>query len=104
MKGKKVVVVDDSLVRGVNKRTTARKLRAAGVKEIHGRIASPPYVSACRYGVDTYDTSKLIALNESAKEMLMDLNIDSLEYLSLETLLSLFRNPENKCVHCFERH
>ena len=104
IRGKRIVLIDDSIVRGVNIAACVKKLRACGAKEIHVRIASPPYISACNWGVDTYETSKLIALNRNMGEIITQLKVDSLQYLSLEGMLSAFNNPEYKCMHCFERH
>ncbi len=104
VRGKSIVLVDDSLVRGVNIEAAARKLKAAGAKEVHVRIASPPYISACHWGVDTYDVGKLIARNAPLAERINKWKIDSLEYLSLDGMLSAFPNPQDKCLYCFERH
>ena len=102
IKGKSVVVVDDSLVRGTTSKAIVKILRSAGAKEIHFRIASPPVTDPCYYGVDTPEKEQLIAAKNSLKEMREFLQVDSLEFLSVENLLKAV-DPENKgyCRACF---
>ena len=84
--GKRLVVVDDSIVRGTTQRAIARMLRDAGATEVHVRITSPPYKWPCFYGVDTGSRSELLAANMSVTEMQDYLGVDSLAFLSLESL------------------
>ncbi len=86
IKGKKVVVVDDSIVRGTTQRAIVRMLREAGAKEVHVRITSPPYKWPCFYGVDTGTRAELLAANMSLGEIQDYLAVDSIAYLSLENL------------------
>ncbi|MBE3582852.1 MAG: amidophosphoribosyltransferase [Limnochordaceae bacterium] len=85
--GQRVVVVDDSIVRGTTSRKTVRLLREAGAKEVHLMISSPPYRHACYYGVDTSDEEKLIARHHSVEEIRQLIGADSLHFLSVEGLL-----------------
>ncbi|HET7488454.1 MAG TPA: amidophosphoribosyltransferase [Acidimicrobiales bacterium] len=84
--GKRLVVVDDSIVRGTTQRAIARMLREAGAVEVHVRITSPPYKWPCFYGVDTGTRSELLAANMSLTEMQDYLGVDSLAFLNLENL------------------
>ncbi len=84
--GKRLVVVDDSIVRGTTQRAIARLLREAGATEVHVRITSPPYKWPCFYGVDTGTRSELLAANMSVSEMQDYLGVDSLAFLGLESL------------------
>lgn len=86
IRGKRVVVVDDSIVRGTTSRKIVRMLRDAGAKEVHLRIASPPTQWPCYYGVDTPTRSELIAATHSVEEVNQYITSDSLAYLSLESL------------------
>ena len=84
--GKRLVVVDDSIVRGTTQRAIARMLREAGATEVHVRITSPPYKWPCFYGVDTGTRSELLAANLSTSEIQDYLGVDSLAFLSLDNL------------------
>ena len=86
--GKRVVLVDDSIVRGTTSRKIVRMVRAAGAKEVHVRISCPPTISPCFYGVDTPRRSELIAATHTLEEIREYLDADSVAYLSLEGLLS----------------
>ena len=103
IKGKSVVVVDDSIVRGTTSRRIVRMLKDAGAREVHMRISSPPTTDPCFYGVDTPDKDKLIAANMSIDEICDFIEADSLAYLSEEALLrSVNANGEDKyCTACF---
>lgn len=101
LKGKKVVVVEDSIVRGTTSRNRIEVLREAGVKEIHLRISCPPIVSPCFYGIDFPDTKELIAANKSVKEVADFIQVDSLEYLSLEGMLGVMKSSKDFCSSCF---
>lgn len=91
LKGRRVVVVDDSLVRGTTSRKIVKMLRAAGATEIHLRISSPPVISPCYYGIDTPTRSELIASSHTPDEIARYLTADSLAYLSSEGLLKAVR-------------
>lgn len=100
--GKRVVVVDDSLVRGTTSRKIVKMIRQAGAKEVHMRISSPPIVSPCFYGIDTPTKKELIASNHSAEEIRKYITADSLAYLSLEGMLkSAPGTPGQYCNACF---
>ena len=86
IRGKRVVVVDDSIVRGTTQRAIVRMLREAGATEVHVRITSPPYKWPCFYGVDTGTRAELLAANMSVGEIQDYLGVDSLAYLTLENL------------------
>lgn len=103
IKGKSVIVVDDSIVRGTTSRRIVRMLKDAGAREVHMRISSPPTTDPCFYGVDTPDKEKLIAANMSIDEICAFIEADSLAYLSEEALLrSVNANGEDKyCTACF---
>ncbi|MGH9070395.1 MAG: amidophosphoribosyltransferase [Acidimicrobiales bacterium] len=84
--GKRLVVVDDSVVRGTTQRETARMLREAGATEIHLRVSSPPFTWPCYFGIDTPSRAELLAANHSLEEMRAYLGVDSMAYLSIEDL------------------
>ncbi len=86
--GKRLVVVDDSIVRGTTSRALVRMLREAGAAEVHLRIMSPPYRWPCYYGMDTGDRAELIAANLTVDEIRDYLGVDSLAYISLDNVLS----------------
>ena len=85
--GQRLVVVDDSIVRGTTTRAMVRMLRAAGATEVHMRVSSPPYRWPCFYGMDTGARSELLAANLTVDEIREYLEVDSLTYLTLEHLL-----------------
>jgi amidophosphoribosyltransferase len=89
--GKRLVVVDDSIVRGTTSRAMVRMLREAGAAEVHLRIMSPPYRWPCFYGMDTGDRSELIAANLTVEEIRDFLGVDSLAYLTLDRLVACDR-------------
>ena len=96
--GRRVILVDDSIVRGTTSRKIVRMVRAAGAKEVHVRISCPPTISPCFYGVDTPSRSELIAATHSLDEITGFLDADSVAYLSLEGLLSSDRRDrQNYC-------
>ncbi len=101
LKGKKVVVVEDSIVRGTTSRSRVEELRRAGAKEIHMRISCPPIRYPCFYGIDFPSQSELIAANKTVKEIADFIQVDSLEYLSLEGMLSVVKNSQDFCHACF---
>jgi amidophosphoribosyltransferase len=86
LEGKRVVLIDDSIVRGTTSRKIVRMIRSAGAKEVHMRISCPPTISPCFYGVDTPSKSQLIAANKSIEEIREYIGADSLSYLSIDGL------------------
>lgn len=101
VKGKRVVVVDDSIVRGTTARHRVSMLRAAGATEVHMRISCPPTAHPCFYGIDFPTTKELIASSKSVEDIRAFLGADSLAYLSLDGLLSPYQNPQSFCRACF---
>jgi amidophosphoribosyltransferase len=101
VKDKKVVVVDDSIVRGTTARRRVGRLRDAGAKEIHVRISCPPIVCPCFYGIDFATREELIAGENDVETIRRFLDADSLGYLSVEGLLEPFGKPEDFCTACF---
>jgi amidophosphoribosyltransferase len=85
--GKRVVVVDDTIVRGTTQKQLTRMLREAGAVEVHLRITAPPVAWSCFYGIDTGDRSELLAANMSVEEIRAHLNVDTLAYLDLDRLV-----------------
>lgn len=102
LKGKRIIVVDDSIVRGSTMRKLVSILRQAGADQIHLRIGSPPITHSCYYGIDTPTRGELIASSHSAEQIRDYLGVDSLHYLSLEGLLTCVEEPDNYCVACFD--
>jgi amidophosphoribosyltransferase len=100
--GKRVVVVDDSLVRGTTSRSLVHMIRQAGAREVHMRIASPPITGPCYYGIDTPTREELTAANHSVEEIRQQLGVDSLGYLSIRGMLEAC-SPGGKgfCHACF---
>ncbi|MBL7669250.1 MAG: amidophosphoribosyltransferase [Bdellovibrionaceae bacterium] len=108
LKDKKVIVIDDSLVRGTTSRKIVSLIRQAGAKEVHMRIASPPTVGPCYYGVDTPQKSQLIASKYSVEEIRQYVGADTLGYLSIEGLFQVMQSNSNTitkskyCAACFD--
>jgi amidophosphoribosyltransferase len=100
LKGKRVIVVDDSIVRGTTSRKIVKMLRDAGAKEIHLRISSPPTRWPCFYGIDTPSRAELIASNHSVDEIARYITCDSLAYLSMDGLRNAVTGP-GFCDACF---
>ncbi|MDP7530547.1 MAG: amidophosphoribosyltransferase [Candidatus Scalindua sp.] len=102
VRGKRVVVVDDSVVRGTTSKSRLKLLRKAGAKEVHLRISCPPHRFPCHYGIDFQIKDELIAANHTLEEIKDFLNADSLGYLSAEGMLSCTASPRNHyCNACF---
>jgi amidophosphoribosyltransferase len=102
LEGRRVVLVDDSIVRGTTSRKIVRMVRAAGASEVHVRISCPPTISPCFYGVDTPSRSELIAATHTLDEIREFLEADSLGYLSLEGLLaSVGSGRQHYCSSCY---
>jgi amidophosphoribosyltransferase len=103
--GKRVVLVDDSIVRGTTSRKIVKMVRAAGATEVHVRISCPPTISPCFYGVDTPSRSELIAATHTLEEITKYLDADSVGYLSLDGLLSAVgRERDSYCTSCYTGH
>jgi amidophosphoribosyltransferase len=102
LKGRRVVVIDDSIVRGTTLKPLITMIRKAGAKEVHVRISSPPVISPCYYGMDFPTKNELIANRFKKDEICKQIGADSLEYLSLEGMLTAVPNGEhNYCTACF---
>jgi amidophosphoribosyltransferase len=101
IEGKRVVVVDDSLVRGTTSRGLIALIREAGAKEVHFRVASPPVVSPCYYGIDMPTREELIGAQKTVEEIRRHLNVDSLGYLSREGLHAAVSEFGPFCDACF---
>ncbi|NLE64535.1 MAG: amidophosphoribosyltransferase [Elusimicrobia bacterium] len=101
IRGKKVVVVEDSIVRGTTSRSRIREIRNAGAKEIHMRISCPPIIAPCYYGIDFPSAKELIAHDRSVQEIAKFIEVDSLAYLSLEGMLSVMKDGPRFCRACF---
>lgn len=99
--GKRICIVDDSIVRGTTMITRVRKLRELGAREVHIRISCPPVRFPCYYGIDFASPSELIAANYSLEEIREKLDVDSLHYLSVEGLLRSVMQSESYCLACF---
>jgi amidophosphoribosyltransferase len=100
--GKRVVLVDDSIVRGTTSRKIVMMLKGAGATEVHLRISSPPTTGPCFYGIDTPERRELIAASQSVEEIRAYVGADSLGYLSEEGMLSCLRTPtKHFCTACF---
>ena len=101
--GKRVAIVDDSIVRGTTARKIVQMLRDAGAKEIHLRISAPPILHSCFYGIDTPTEEELIAHTHNLEETRQYLAADSLAYLSLEKMMEVLENGKKKfCSACFD--
>ncbi len=101
LRGKRVVVVDDSIVRGTTSKKIIKMLRNAGASEIHMRISSPPTMFPCYYGIDTATRQELIASSHSIEEIRKYITADTLGYISLEGVKKVVDQPINYCVACF---
>ncbi len=103
LEGKRVILIDDSIIRGTTSRKIVRMVRGAGAKEVHLRISCPPTISPCFYGVDTPSKRELIAANQSVKEICEYIEADSLAYLSLDGLLHACDGGEGNgyCTACY---
>ncbi|UTR08819.1 amidophosphoribosyltransferase [Evansella sp. LMS18] len=106
VEGKRVVMIDDSIVRGTTSRRIVRLLREAGAKEVHVRISAPPITNPCFYGIDTSTKGELIAADRTVEEIRQEIGADTLEFLSTEGLMKGIGRPgdqENhgQCLACF---
>ncbi len=101
-KGKKVVLVDDSIVRGTTIRKIVRMIKLAGAKEIHLRIGCPPICFSCYYGIDTPHREELAANRYSLEEMKERIGVNSLKYLDMKSLRECLKEPDEYCYACFD--
>jgi amidophosphoribosyltransferase len=102
IKGKRIVIVEDSIVRGTTSRGRVRALREAGASQIHMRVSCPPLISPCFYGIDFPTKKELIAATHSIEDIRKFVGVDSLSYLSLDGMLGAMMLPrENFCTACF---
>jgi amidophosphoribosyltransferase len=102
LRGKRVVVVDDSIVRGTTSRARLKSLRKAGAKELHVRISSPPIRHGCYFGIDFPDPAKLAAAGRTVEEVRQYLEVESLGYVSVDGLLEAVRGTRDQfCTACF---
>lgn len=99
--GKRVVLIDDSIVRGSTIKNIVRMVKNAGAKEVHLRIGSPQVKHSCYYGIDTPDTSELLANRLSLEEIRQYIEADSIKHITLEDLRQTVNKPEEYCYACF---
>lgn len=99
--GKRVALVDDSIVRGTTSKKIIEMVRKAGAKEVHMLVTSPPVTKSCYYGIDTAGEDQLIAAGRTVKEIEEQIEADSLHYLSVEGLLEALDRKEGFCSACF---
>ena len=103
IEGKRVVIIDDSIVRGTTSKKIVRMLREVGAREVHVRISSPPTTHSCFYGIDTPTKGELIASNMDIDQTCKYLGADSLHYISLEKMLEIFgEQKDDFCAACFD--
>jgi amidophosphoribosyltransferase len=103
VKDKRVIIVDDSIVRGTTCKSRVNNLKEAGAKEVHVLVSCPPHMNPCVYGIDFPDRSKLMAANHSREEIRKYLNADSLHYLSKEGMVAATGLPANGfCMACYD--
>ena len=103
VKGKKVVIVDDSIVRGTTCKARVVNLREAGAKEVHVLVSCPPHANPCYYGIDFPDRNKLMAANYSRDEIRKYLEADSLGYLSQQGMVNATGHPADSfCMACYD--
>ncbi|MBW5470505.1 amidophosphoribosyltransferase [Brevibacillus formosus] len=106
VEGKRVVMIDDSIVRGTTSNRIVRMLREAGAKEVHVRISSPPVMNSCFYGIDTSSREELIAATKSVEEIRQIIEADSLSFLSVEGMIDAIGRTDSApnrghCLACF---
>ena len=103
IEGKRVIIIDDSIVRGTTSKKIVRMLREVGAREVHVRISSPPTTHSCFYGIDTPTKGELIASNMDIDQTCEYLGADSLHYISLEKMLKIFgEQKDDFCAACFD--
>ncbi len=101
VKGKRIVLVDDSIVRGNTSKKIVAMLRNAGVKEVHFRVASPIIKSACYLGINTKDKKELLGATRKIEEIKMALGVDSIGYISINGFRSALQGKKEVCLNCF---
>jgi len=105
LKGKDIIIIEDSIIRGTTVRTRVKALRELGVKKVHMRVSGPPHRFPCHYGIDFSTRGELIASRKTVEELRNFLGLDSLYYLSIDGLLNAteFESPEKHfCKACFD--
>ncbi len=105
LKGKDIIIIEDSIIRGTTVRTRVKALRELGVRKVHMRVSGPPHRFPCHYGIDFSTRGELIAASKTVEELRNFLGLDSLYYLSIDGLLNAteFKSPENNfCKACFD--
>ena len=105
VKGKRIVLVDDSIVRGTTCARIVKLLREAGAKEVHMMVSAPPFLNPCYYGTDIDSRENLIACHHSVDEIAKIIGVDSLGYLSIDSVKKLgggIDNEDNYCAACFD--
>ncbi len=103
LEGKRLIVIDDSIVRGTTSKKIVKMLReGGGAKEVHLKISSPPTIGPCFYGIDTPTRQELIASSHLIEEIKKYVTADSLTYLSLQGLKGIIPDPHNYCTACFD--
>jgi amidophosphoribosyltransferase len=105
LKGKDIIIIEDSIIRGTTVRTRVKALRELGVRKVHMRVSGPPHRFPCHYGIDFSTRGELIAATKTVEELRDYLGLDSLYYLSIDGLLQAteFKSPENNfCKACFD--
>ncbi len=102
IKGKKIVIIEDSIVRGTTIRARMKKLRELGAKELHLRVSCPPIRYPCYYGIDFSSKGELIAANYSVQDIARFIGLDSLHYLSLDGLMRAVEAEDGYCRACFD--
>ena len=102
IEGKRLIVIDDSIVRGTTSKQIVSMLKEAGAKEVHMRISSPPTTGPCYYGVDTPDKEKLISARMSTEEVCEYIGADSLAFISIDGMMRAVGDDQNYCKACFD--
>ncbi len=102
IKGKRIVIIEDSIVRGTTIRTRVKKLREMGAKELHLRVSCPPICHPCYYGIDFSSKGELIAANHSVSDIAKYIGLDSLHFLSADGLRQAVGGEQDYCMACFE--
>jgi amidophosphoribosyltransferase len=103
IKGKRVIIIDDSIVRGTTSRKIVKMVRAAGAKEVHVRISSPPTLYPCYYGIDTPDREELIASKHTLEETRRYVTADTLEYIDIDNMMGIMKDERSSyCAACFD--
>ncbi len=101
IKDKRIIIIEDSIVRGTTIRTRVKKLRELGAREVHMRVSCPPIRHPCYYGIDFSSKGELIASGNEVEEIARFIGLDSLHYLSIEGLLGATSKPDGFCLGCF---